>query len=120
MSRETQYIGLTKAAEDFLEGLDELVPDTKYKWMGDEFVMLGKWAMHPLLQIEGRDMCIREVVQDVPWSSGPMIFTCLEFDYGNGSKSMAFEWVHDPTIGREFNPETIGHEYHYERGAMWV
>lgn len=115
MSRETQYIGLTEAAQDFVAQCDPLPSDTSTTGMFDEEVPLMKWNMHPVFLAELKDyrrvMCIREVVQEVPWSSGPMIFTCLELDWGNGSTALAFEWVHDPTVQCEVD---------YERGSMWI
>ena len=140
MSRETQYIGLTKAAADFVAECEGMPSDSCTYGMFEEEVPLRMWKMHPVLDnIEGRNMVIREVVQEVPCSSGPMIFTCLEFDWDNGGKELAYEWIHDPTLSREFCQHheelkwmehrghepcrvtiTHGKEYDREKGTMWV
>lgn len=142
MSRSTQYIGLTQAALDFVEQCQELPSELCTYGMFDEEIPLRRWAMHPVIAKdypERGGMEIREVQQEVPWSSGPMIFTCLELDWGNGGTSKAFEWVHDPTLGREFcqqreNEEwaktyphepcrvtvTMGEEYDREKGTTWA
>ena len=71
MSRSTQYIGLTKKAEEMAERWERIEDSTN--WTGGMFgeeVDLGEWRTE--------DGClIREIVQASPWSSGPMIFTCL-------------------------------------------
>ena len=69
---------------------------------------LPDWLNHN--SAEG-EKCIREVVQVCPWSSGPMIFTCLEIDFGKGFKQRCFEWINDPTVKNE---------YDYDGGRMWV
>ena len=45
MSRETQYIGLTKAAQEFVDACEPLPSDTSTKCMFDEDIPLGKWKM---------------------------------------------------------------------------
>jgi len=111
--RTTQYIGLTKAAETFVNGLKELPSDSNTKGMFDESIPLRKWEIHQMFtaSVQRERACIREKLQDSPWSSGPMLFTCLEVDYGNGAKSAAFEWVHDPDVNSEYNQED---------GTFWV
>jgi len=119
MSRETQFIGLTQAAKNFVAQCIPIPHDSFTLGMFEEEVPLRKWEMHGLLLYPDRDMCIREVVQEAPWSSGPMIFTCLELDWGNGMKTMAFEWIHDPTLGREFQ-EYGSLEYDQDTGRLWA
>lgn len=139
MSRSTQYIGLTKAADDFIKKgftpeLDNLqVLERKYNdkdiyWekrsaagMFDEEIPLGTWRR----TFSGRDVLIREVLQTSPWSGGPMLFTCLEIDFGNGnnwdkpgdekydqtSVAVCFQWIDDPTVTDEYDDVT---------GRMWI
>jgi len=111
--RTTQYVGLTKAAKTFVSSLKELPSDSNTSGMFSENIPLKKWEIHPMFaaSVQREDACIREKLQDSPWSSGPMLFTCLEIDYGNGAQSTAFEWVHDPTVSNEYNQES---------GALWV
>lgn len=149
--RETQFIGLTAAAEAFVKDLEPLPSDTEILGMFEEEVIpLRRWKLHPPLADEHRvGQCVREKVQMEPWSSGPMIFTCLEIDWGvhedfpedigESNHSECFQWIMDPTLGREFCQQrenerweelypgeecrvTImsGEEYDRERGAMWV
>jgi hypothetical protein len=135
MSRDTQFIGLTRAAEDFVKDLKELPSDSHAIGMFDEEIPLRRWEMHPVFERWDRpSACIREIVQCQPWSSGPMIFTCLDLDWGNGASSGCFEWVSDPTLSVEFCQKrqdeefggngmvtvTVGGEYDRERGTMWV
>ena len=114
MSRETQFVGLTQAAQDFVADLQALPSASSTTGMFDEEIPLRQWEMHPSFRIDllpDREMCVREVVQEVPWSSGPMIFTRLELDWGNGATSSVFEWIHDPTVEGEVD---------YGLGRCWV
>ena len=121
MSRSTQFIGLTDAAMHYVRNLKPLPSDLSTHGMFDEEIPLRRWVMPDNrttgkgeMERRGDDgqlqPCIREVVQAVPWSSGPMIFTCLAFDYGNtldtekgdfqpSFTDTAFEWINDPTLG---------------------
>lgn len=116
MARSTQFIGLTKQAERFVRnftlGPD---PDPKSKECEDRFA-LGMFGENIPLRMwagfwEGKTILIKEVVQDSPWSGGPMIFTNLEMDFLNGAKVTIFQWVHNPTIDSEFDREN---------GQYWV
>lgn len=71
MSRSTQYIGLTAEAEKITDQWDRV--KNSENWTGGMFgekVSLDEWRRQ-----DGK--YVREVVQSAPWSSGPMIFTCL-------------------------------------------
>lgn len=107
MSRSTQFIGLNKKAEDFVSYLQEL-GDTRNFTTGmlDEKIMLGSWKYG--------EYEIYEKVQIVPWSSGPMIFTCLSIKASNGTRTDCFEWIHDPQL------KDHGIEYDKETGRIWV
>jgi hypothetical protein len=108
MSRTTQFIGLTKRAEQFIAKLAVMAPDSYITGMFDEEIPLRKW------QVDGyyfRMGIIREVVQMAPWSSGPMIFTCLEWESQSGDKFRFDQWIEDPTCQGEYD---VG------EGIMWV
>ena len=107
MSRSTQFIGLPTRATEFIESLEELESDTQTFGMFGETIPLRRW------KYGDRDTpCIREIVQATPWSSGPMIFTCLEIDFGNGGTSgKVLQWIQDPRVTRE-----ISEDYN----SMWV
>ncbi len=127
MSRSTQFIGLTKKAQEYVSKLEPLngvytdndgarfEEDNKTFGMFDEDIPLGAWK-HPERGI------LREIVQESPWSSGPMIFTCLAWDIGNryegdqrvypDNSITLFEWTHNPSVKDvEFDPES---------GELWV
>lgn len=110
MSRTTQFIGLTAHAVAFIKetGCVCQPSDTHVVGMFDEKIPLRKW----LWTDKDANYVIREFVQEIPWSSGPMIFTCLEIAWTPKSRSLILTWVSDP---RE-----EGNEYNYERGTMWV
>jgi len=138
MARTQQFIGLTKAAEAFVAECEPLMPGREASVWGEGFT-LRRWRMHPVLS-RGIDcpMKIRERIQFAAWSSGPMIFTYLELDWGNGSKSKAFKWVEDPTLSLAFEQEGADREYGFdehgnrrvtillgpgydkEKGTVWV
>jgi len=100
MSRETRFIGLTARAERFVKHLKELPSDSYTTGMFGEKIPLRRWK-RPAVPENPDDLeaCFREIVQEVPWQSGPMIFTCLEKDCGNQLKYPCFEWIHDPRLG---------------------
>jgi len=145
MSRETQFIGLTRAAEEFVSTLSTRKSDHHAVGMFDEEIPLRKWEMHPVFKerwpnydSDRPTACIREIVQCQPWSSGPMIFTCLEIDWGNGAQSTCFQWVDDPSLSSAFcqhdederwreehgdepcRVTVSGSEFDRENGTMWV
>lgn len=110
--RTTQFIGLTKLASDFVKNLKELPTDKSTHGMFDEEIVLRKWEINEKYKNDRDGECIREVVQEVPWSSGPMIFTCLEFDFGNEATEQFCQWIKYPGVS--------GQEYDAEKGYLWV
>lgn len=111
MSRSTQWIGLTKRAEDYVAQLAPFPSDEHTSGMFDELLPLRKWAAP--LDLE-RATYVREVVQSTPWSGGPMIFTKLVIDYQHGDQvftNSCFQWIDDPTVK---------HEFIRESGRFWV
>lgn len=111
MSRTTQFIGLTNDASQYVANLRQLESDTHTTGMFDEEIPLRKWDAPEEFQHPDRDACVREVVQAEPWSSGPMIFTCLELDFGNGGKGEFLQWIEDPNVRGEVDQE---------RGRFWI
>jgi hypothetical protein len=115
MARSTQYIGLTNKAKDWLSqnGFIE-VPNPEQNSLGmfDEHIPLGMWKG----KLRGRKVIIKEICQEIPWSSGPMIFTNLVIYLFNPDESEVklgsiFEWVHDPDVKGEYNPSA---------GTFWI
>ena len=118
MSRSTQFIGLTKEAEEYIKNLKELPSDSYTIGMFEEKFALRKWKMPGTFKSKDRpDACIREIVQASPWSSGPMIFTCLALFFGNHlprdseTGTPILQWIEDPRVE---------HEFDQEKGKFWV
>lgn len=76
MSRSYQHIGLTEEAENFME---KHCVTTNAKITVDLFYGDGP-CLHQYKSKNGNT--IKEVVQEAPWSSGPMGFLCLEDENG--------------------------------------
>ena len=116
MSRSTQYIGLTIYALKWLVQETKLVSvlNGTHKTFGmfDEDIPLKEWK-GTISNGYDHEWLVREEVQCVPWSSGPMIFTHLvwykrgEMDQGSGP---FFSWVLNPGVEGEFDYEQ-GHFY---------
>jgi hypothetical protein len=103
--RTTQYIGLNALALEFVATLEKL--DIKHFTTGmfEEEVPLGVWK-------DTDGTIYKEVVQIEPWSSGPMIFTCVEV-YGVKPKMWLHQWI-----------ECVPHRQHecvdFTRGTYFV
>ena len=95
-----QWIGLTDEAKAFLDEHCNMVPGTKCPHCGgllnhkrdvkeyDEVEGMFGTPAGSLLEYNLKNGRVaKEVVQDVPWSSGPCFFICLEID---GVR--CFEW----------------------------
>ena len=113
MSRSTQYIGLTRSAMNFLADYQKVKDGTNCTYgMYDDKVPLGEWVSS---NTDTKFAYLREVLQDSPWSSGPMLFTCLFGYFHNDPKheqpTQIFQWVIDPRCESEFN---------FEKGTYWV
>jgi hypothetical protein len=91
--RCTQFVGLTGEARDFLDGNVNMVDSRPCPHCGKmtetemEKIDEGRFTVGmfdeeiPLSTYRLKDGRIaREVVQADPWSSGPVIFTCLEVE----------------------------------------
>jgi hypothetical protein len=100
--RMTQEIGLKEEAQDYLDKFgireeklcptcsvgtivslkSEIYDDSRSSGMFDDGPLLAKYFMT-------NGLVLKEIVQCVPWSSGPMIFMCLENEKGE----RLFEWT---------------------------
>jgi hypothetical protein len=111
--RSTQYIGLTRSAMDFIADYQRVIKSENCTHgMFDEVVALGEWVS----KHDGTKFWkIKEIVQFEPWSSGPMIFTCLVGFFHNDKTCehpiSVLGWVEDPRQQGEFD---------CEKGTMWV
>lgn len=133
MGRSTQVIGLSGRAEALLDHVfgKQWPPARRYELVPGMFgradgFWLREWEVPvgPLNEY-GNAVLIREVVQGVPWSSGPMFFTCLELvlkgkelaDDGSlrDSCTRILEWVLDPLVELEGRDQ-----YDYATGRYWV
>ena len=114
--RTTQYIGLTNDALEYVKNAirTETIPLTF--GMFDEEVKGTRYHM-PVPSGPNTEYWVDEIVQAEPWSSGPMIFTCLQSFLKKECGQVCemgkyFEWVLNPTIknGQEYDP-IKGHYY---------
>jgi hypothetical protein len=116
MSRQTQYIGLNKYAEDYVENAVHVETYDMTTGMFGEPIK-GRIFYMPEDKYGNYDILI-EYVQDVPWSSGPMIFTCIECKFVHHKQGLDtfndsyFMWMIDPGLG--------SCECDYETGRYWV
>jgi len=109
--RCTQFIGLNSYARKWLEkpnftciGKEEITTG-----IGNEPIYGTVWQGElPWGMVE-----VKEVVDKVPWSSGPMIFTCLKVfklqEEGPMEVGEYFRWMADPSLedeGKEYDEET--------------
>ena len=113
MSRTDQYIGLTNDAQAYV----------KQAMSVETYEIEGVWnkitlRVYHMPPPEGpnKEFICREVVQDTPWSSGPMYFTCLEATLVKDDKSECemgkwFELVVNPTVKSREYDEVKGHYY---------
>jgi len=105
--RCTQFIGLRQSAHDFLkENFTQVESSRSTTGMFDEVVPLREWVPNA----HGDIVKVREVEQTAPWSSGPMIFTCLEIEKTTG-KFLDYMWKQDRAVVSEYDRGT---------GAFWV
>jgi hypothetical protein len=86
--RATQFIGLNAAGKAFVADLEPVPTDACTYGMFDEPIALRAWR--------DDNGIVREIVQISPWSSGPVILTCLEYDDGSGRFA---EWKEDSRFG---------------------
>lgn len=104
MSRTTQFIGLNYAAKEFMNDpnnpIEELVSEKSTTGMFGENI--------PLKTFLKNGIKYQEIVCADPWSSGPMIFTCLK---NTKTGENLFEWISDYTTRGEFDSK---------KGTYWV
>ena len=118
MSRSTQFIGLTEEATKYVKDLKTLPSSSHTMGMFDEKLRLRKWEMPKEFKSSERpNACIREIVQAEPWSSGPMIFTCLALFFDNYIPREddlgipILQWIEDPRVKNGVD---------YNNGRFWV
>lgn len=121
MSRETQFIGLNNYAEDYISN-DKVKKVGQYpmtKGMFEEDIYGGiyeEWVN------SHTKMIYEEVVQDSPWSSGPMIFTHFKVtmvkvdretnkEIQRTEEGFYFSWMKDPSIHDEEYDAITGRYY---------
>lgn len=105
MSRSTQYIGLNSYALKFIEKATNIDEYEMTDGMDGEPIKGNIYHM-PIPEGPNKEYRLVEVVQDVPWSGGPMIFTCLKEvivkDSGEieetGEKDHYFKWMIDLSL----------------------
>lgn len=119
--RCTQPIGLTDEAENFITLNVKTTPEETcsecnhttggelVKRVYDASGSSGMFGDGPSLhEYELKDGSkVKEIVQTAPWSSGPMIFLCLEDEEGK----RLFEWKQD---------EDLKSEVDQNAGTFWV
>ena len=121
MSRSTHYIGLTYDARSYIERLrnsGSIISESEVflcEGMSGESIYGKKWTVYPP---PGPNVAeeLLETVQTIVWSSGPMVFTCLQATLvkENGqlltSDEPYFRWVLNPEIEYEVDREK-GHYF---------
>ena len=119
MSRSTQFIGLTANAQMYVQDLEEIDSITHSHGIAGEELPLRQWKAPKEVTHVDYPTFITEIVQEVPWSSGPMIFTCLRLDtmFSEGADPGEFdvrfhEWNHDPAIRDQ--------QFDHEKGILWI
>jgi hypothetical protein len=100
MSRSTQYIGLTLAARKHVKSA---IRTEKYEMT---FGMFDESVFGTIYYMPDGSI-LKEVGQVTPWSSGPMILTCLRSTSGE----KLFQWVEDREVYGEVDCKT---------GRYWV
>lgn len=112
MARSTQYIGLNDKAEDFLDKNFELtLPEDDNVVIGlcDEVIQLTSYVSK-----NQNYLSAREVVQTIPWSSGPMIFTHIEVELLDKTKVLWYSWEVNESLSE------TNQEVDYENGWYYV
>lgn len=109
MSRSTQFIGLTEAARRYVKNAERRELYEMTSGMFGEPIMGTIYHMTPPAG-PNAGYYLKEVVQDTPWSSGPMIFTrlkpflvkeCGQVLGEDEEGGEYFSWVLDPTLKDE-------------------
>ena len=105
MARQTQYIGLNDYAKKYLENANVLKEETYPMTVGmcGETVTGFIYCIEPKYPNTNEEERLIETVQDVKWSGGPMIFTCLRCELVKKVGQVLdmgeyFRWMMDPSI----------------------
>lgn len=118
MSRSTQYIGLTTLAHSIVSNNTGKKPFEMATGMFDEPVV-GHIFHMPVPEGPNTAFYYKEEVQDMPWSSGPMIFTRLRAFLVKESGQVVdmgtvADWVRDPNLRDKC------FEFDADRGTYYV
>ena len=104
MARSTQFIGHTTEVSTFLKTCEKL------EKCGEVAGMFGEHVYDLHKYKDSRGNVWKEKVQAEPWSSGPMIFLCIE--KVSSEKQIQCGWKQDDSVR--------GQEFDYELGLFWV
>jgi hypothetical protein len=119
MSRTTQYIGLNNWA---LKLVKDSIKQETYKMTTGMFDEPVYGSVYHMVPPKGPNKALKyiEVVQDTPWSSGPMVFTALKQVLVKESGQVIEDnvlycpWILDPSLSEEHT------EYDQETGRYYV
>lgn len=119
--RTTQEIGLNNYARNFVR---DAIKSESYKMTTGMFGEDVYGFVYEIKNKNGNIDIYREVVQDTPWSSGVMIFTCLKLEKTIRKNMPDIDWTKDDSYGTMcfqwmLNP-SITDEFDYETGGYWV
>lgn len=110
MSRSTQYIGLNKYALNYVKDAISVEKYEMASGLCDEIIYGNIY--HMPVDGSNKDFLLKEIVQTIPWSSGPMIFTHLKPILIKKCEQICddlgeyFSWMIDPSIISEYDFET--------------
>lgn len=118
--RETQFVGLTASAEEYIQKHAIYIKEETCKHCGN-VIKPGRYMCEEIGEVEGMfgevvyklrrfidketGEQFQEFVQAEPWSSGPMIFLGLEKVNPDGTTTPIQEtlWVEDETLNTEYD-----------------
>jgi hypothetical protein len=125
MSRSTQFIGLTKMGQEYVNSFPNKIEYAQVCGMfNEEYPLYAYWNNSEL---------VLEKIQLDPWSSGPMLFLDLKYyyidqlDFSNPKETIynilvswpkssvdIYSWIHAPHL------EDLGQECDQEKGIVWI
>lgn len=102
MSRSDQWIGKTKAGEEFWQNLKNNIKPEK--------IVIGSYAFNVPDEIYGErivegEIIYEEHIQMEPWSSGPMYFINIKKKEKGKKNKYLFDWKYDSRLDMEFDYE---------------
>lgn len=102
MARSTQFIGHTADVAAFLETCEKLEKCGEVTGMFDEHVC----DLHKYKDKYGNVW--KERIQAEPWSSGPMIFLCIQGEFDGTTQTKG--WTVNSSLKGEYDP--VAGEYY--------